>query len=69
MPAANSERNRVNNCIRGKPPPLAVRLEKAPPFRRTFRTLSKAVHVYVHEHVNVYVGRSPQLAVDEIRER
>jgi hypothetical protein len=43
-----------------KPPPLAARLEKALPFRRTFRTwtLSKAVHDHVHEHV--YVGRPPQ---------
>ena len=36
-----------------------MRHEKAPPFRRASRTLSKAVHDYVHEHVNVYMGRPP----------
>ncbi len=45
------------NCIQGKPPPPAVRPEKAPPFRRASRLLLKAVHDYEHVHVNVYVGR------------
>jgi hypothetical protein len=30
---------------------MAAQLEKALPFRRAFRTLSKAVHDYMHEHV------------------
>ncbi len=55
------------NCILGKPPPPAVRPEKAPPFRRESRLLLKAVHDYEHVHVNVYVGHPK--AVDETRGR
>jgi len=59
------------NCILGKPPPPAVRHEKALPFRRASRLLLKAVHDYEHVHVNVYVGRggvNPR-AVDETWDR
>ena len=62
MSTIYGEQNSFNNltfpnCILGKPPPPAVRHEKAPPFRRASRLLLKAVHDYEHVHVNVYVGR------------
>ena len=55
------------NCL-VKPPPLAVRPERALLFRLASRALSEAVHVHEHVHVNDHVFRQ-RLMVDVPRRR
>ncbi len=71
MEALYKEGKPADDCILGKPPPPAVRPEKAPPFQRASRLLLKAIHDYEHVHVNVLRGTWSEhpRAVDETRGR